>query len=227
MKNGALRCAVFFGASILVANLTACRSEKASAATPDLAPAESKLVSEAGFDVKLIARVRAHGTALERQQSFQGADFQPVPGPGLVLVTKPGSGESVLLALRRDLSSTSYQAWLNDNTFGNGPDRIVILNSRDPYAYLASIPVNGTNYNIGHAQIVEQYRKWEARLGLRLTGGGGDWLSADITREPEDWLAFAREVYAFCPDIVDQGTNDVDTLAEEMRRRRLLYLWWD
>ena len=169
-----------------MAGIVACSSEKAPAAPPDLAPAESKLVSEVGFDAKVIARVRALGTALERQQSFEGANFQPVPGPGLVLVTKPGRGEPVLLALRRELSSTSYQAWLNDNTFGYGPDRIVILNSRDPYRYLASIPLNGTNYNIDHAQIIEQYRKWEARLGLRLTDGDGDWLSTDITREPDD-----------------------------------------
>jgi hypothetical protein len=40
-------------------------------------------------------------------------------------------------------------------------------------------------------------------------------------------VAFAREVYAFCPDVVDQGTGAVEALAAEMSRTNTLYLWWD
>ena len=39
--------------------------------------------------------------------------------------------------------------------------------------------------------------------------------------------AFAREVYAFCPDVVDQGTETVEALAAEMKQENTVYLWWD
>jgi hypothetical protein len=40
-------------------------------------------------------------------------------------------------------------------------------------------------------------------------------------------LAFARDVYAFCPDVVTQGAKTVEKLAAEMDRENVLYLWWD
>jgi hypothetical protein len=188
---------------------------------------ERKLTSDVGFDAAVVSRIRGHGESLSRMQTFRRPDFYPVPGPGLELATQPDQGEARLHELRAVLEHTPYQAWLRDRAFGHGPDEIVILKSRDPFDYLALVPVNGTNYGIDHDAIVARYREWEPRLGLQLIGAGGDWLSAEITRPPEDWSAFAEEVYRFCPDIVEQGTNDVATLASEMRKRRLLFLWWD
>ena len=44
---------------------------------------------------------------------------------------------------------------------------------------------------------------------------------------PDNWGAFAQEVYEFCPDIVDQGVGDVGALAEILDDTRRVYLWWD
>ena len=48
-----------------------------------------------------------------------------------------------------------------------------------------------------------------------------------FTTELRDPDALARRFYGFCPDIVDQGTGSVASLAAEMRRERTLYCWWD
>jgi len=39
--------------------------------------------------------------------------------------------------------------------------------------------------------------------------------------------ALARRFYAFCPDVVNQGTETVDALARELRESKQLYCWWD
>ncbi len=39
-------------------------------------------------------------------------------------------------------------------------------------------------------------------------------------------LELARRMYQFCPDIVDQGVDNVDALARELRKGRI-YFWWD
>jgi len=36
-----------------------------------------------------------------------------------------------------------------------------------------------------------------------------------------------KELYDFCPDIVDQGTGTMEALKLEITRTRELYLWWD
>jgi len=40
-------------------------------------------------------------------------------------------------------------------------------------------------------------------------------------------LTFAKEMYKVCPDIVDQGTGSIEALAEEMKKTKRLFFWWD
>ena len=56
-------------------------------------------------------------------------------------------------------------------------------------------------------------------------GAGLDWMEARFVNPPKDFTLFAKEVYDFCPDVVDQGTETVDALAKEMQRTNTLYLW--
>src|SRR5262249_12702507 len=149
-----------------------------------------------------------------------------VPGEGVVLVTDPGRGRDVLRAVRGKLETSPYTAYLYDEGFGRKPDRIAVVKGLDEYGYLDVAGTDGINHGLDHAQVVERYRAWDSAYGLALVGAGQDWLEAAITTPPSDWLAFAKEVYAFCPDVVDQGTNSVDELARTLRESRTLYLWW-
>ena len=60
-----------------------------------------------------------------------------------------------------------------------------------------------------------------------LTGIGFDWVQGRFLAGVSDASALARRFYAFCPDIVNQGTGSVEALAQELRRSSTLYCWWD
>lgn len=62
---------------------------------------------------------------------------------------------------------------------------------------------------------------------MEIVGAGGDWIEAEFVNQPKHMQVFAEEVYEFCPDVVDQGTDTVEALAEEMQETNLLFLWWD
>ena len=85
----------------------------------------------------------------------------------------------------------------------------------------------GDNYDVTHEDVVEQYKAWDEQYGLTLVGAGFDWIEARMSKPADDWRAFADEVYEICPDVVDQGTGDVDALAAEMQKVETLFLWWD
>lgn len=34
-------------------------------------------------------------------------------------------------------------------------------------------------------------------------------------------------MYEFCPDIVEQGTESIEELVEEIKKTKKLFLWWD
>ena len=102
-----------------------------------------------------------------------------------------------------------------------------VLRSDDPYDMLRVMHTNGWNYDISPDEIIARLQQWDADFGLDLHGASLDWLEATFESPPADWHAFAEEVYAFCPDVVGQGTETVARLAYEMRKRNTLYLWWD
>ena len=75
--------------------------------------------------------------------------------------------------------------------------------------------------------MLAKYTEWSKKFGLKLVGAGQDWIEAEFAHPPTDWKAFAYEVYAFCPDVVDQGSGSVSALAKEMKAKNYVYLWWD
>jgi hypothetical protein len=195
-----------------------------AAAEPPLTEAETAVASAAGVDAAIALKARSAGTSIERLVAITEDD--EVPGPGIVVLTKPSAGREVLQKLRKDLAGTPYRAYLRDDGFGHGPDRIAVAKV-DDFGYLALVRTDGINQDIEHEVVLERYKAWNAKYGLELVGAGQDWLEARLVRPPADWNAFAKEVYAFCPDVVDQGTDSVDVLAKEMQRDNLVFLWWD
>ncbi len=126
----------------------------------------------------------------------------------------------------RNSREPEYDSYLLDEGFGYGPDQIAVLDA-DDHEYLALVRTDAANYDVDHEAVMKTYRPWEKQYDLELVGAGLDWMEAKIGNPPSDWLAFAKDVYKFCPDIVDQGVGDVAALAEEMERSGDLYLWWD
>ncbi|MCW2752439.1 MAG: hypothetical protein JWR83_3549 [Aeromicrobium sp.] len=210
---GVTLCAVFL-------LLVGCSSAKA-----DLTPAERSLASAARVDPAIAAKVRGLGTSIERMHG-QTPGFKQFAANGIVLNTEPKDGRLVLPKVRQLLAGTTYDAYLLDETYGYGPDKIAVLKAND-HQYLALVRTDAVNYDMDHEAVMERYRQWEKKYDLKLVGAGQDWMEAEIRNPPSDWLAFAKEVYKFCPDVVDQGTGDVPALAKEMKRSSDVYLWWD
>jgi hypothetical protein len=57
-------------------------------------------------------------------------------------------------------------------------------------------------------------KQWEARCKFRVTGAGHDTVDIEFDTLPEDMDAFVRDLYQFCPDLVDQGTGCVHEMVE-------------
>jgi hypothetical protein len=110
---------------------------------------------------------------------------------------------------------------------GGRPDRIALFPRRDPYEILRLMGTNGSNYGIGPDSIVAWLRALERDQPFVLTGIDFDWVEGRFTYAIRDPAGLARRFYAFCPDIVDQGTGTVDALATELEQSQRLYCWWD
>ena len=133
----------------------------------------------------------------------------------------------LLSGLKKGFKERGYLVFLSEENFGRAPNKFAVLKSTDQFDILRCRLTRGANYNIGTDSLIKRLKIWYKKYPFEITGAHADWVSADLVRPLADFNALAKELYAFCPDIVDQGTGSVEALAEEMKSTNSLYLWWD
>lgn len=77
---------------------------------------------------------------------------------------------------------------------------------------------------------VALHRRWHARFGATIACMSGDVIECVVERPPatrDEAYALAREQFAYCPDIVDQGMETVERLAATLLDGRTWFFWWD
>ena len=211
--------------SLLVvwAILCACAPLRAQ---PPLDAQEVELAAAAGIPTHLALAMRRYAGDLRRLEGVDTVSYEPMLAAGLTAAV-PEEHAGMVMELLRQRVDAGFLVFRSEMNFGHGPDRVAMLRAADPFAPVVVMGTTGVNYGITTGMLLERLRAWDARYGLRIVGASLEWVEAEFVRQPEDMLAFAREVYDFCPDVVDQGTGTVQALAEEMRRTNTLYLWWD
>jgi len=109
----------------------------------------------------------------------------------------------------------------------NGYNLSIIPNINDGYTLIEKIKTNGAKLQISTNDIIIKLKKWDAEFGIQIIGVGIDYCEAAIHNLEIDYNALANEVYQFCPDVVEQGTETIEALAEEMQTKKSIFLWWD
>jgi hypothetical protein len=85
------------------------------------------------------------------------------------------------------------------------------------------------NHGLDGSDVSAVLRSWESRYGAVLTGLGFNTLVlavAEPPTEPTDVRQVMQEIYAFCPDLVNQGIGDVGGLDPMVRSLEWSF-WWD
>ena len=99
-----------------------------------------------------------------------------------------------------------------------------------PCEAFAHLGYGGWNDCPAPEEHVALHRSWEARFGAQVVSITSDIVQCAVERPPttrEACLALAREHYAYCYDIVEQGTETIPALAAGLRNARYWYFWWD
>ena len=77
---------------------------------------------------------------------------------------------------------------------------------------------------------VAALRSWSDRYGAELVGLSSDTMNLRVAMRPqtrEEALALAREQYAYCNDLVDQGYGTLSSLAAFLKADPWWWFWWD
>jgi hypothetical protein len=185
------------------------------------------LAGQVGIAEAFLAHVKAEGGSV-RQLEGMDEEGNPIKALGVTIDVPEDQAPAAVRRLQAAAPS-GWLAFISERNFGalGQPDHVSVLKASELSDVLKAMGTNGWNYDISPAMVIKRVKQWDERFGLVLRGAGFDWFEAEFLRPPEDMLQFAHEVYAFCPDVVEQGTETVEALAAEMKRLNLVYLWWD
>ncbi len=76
-------------------------------------------------------------------------------------------------------------------------------------------------------EIVEWLENMEKENPFVLRQSESSLIEGEFKQPVVNAEKLAREMYQFCPDIVDQGTETIEALANELKANKNLFLWWD
>jgi hypothetical protein len=192
-----------------------------------LSEKEAALAVATGIPAEFLLEVKHAGKNLRQLQGMDPNGNPPLAA-GVTIDVKPTQARRTVQRLQ-EKAGAGYSVFISERNYGikGRPDSVSLLKTSDPYDMLRTMGTNGWNYEISPEMVIARLKKWDAAFGLTLSGVGFDWVQARFQRRPANMLEFAKEVYAFCADVVEQGTGTVEALAEEMKRTNTLFLWWD
>jgi len=156
-------------------------------------------------------------------------ESDPIFLKGLVFMEKNAKSYDLVFSLKDKFKEKGYSIFLLENNFNinNKLDNIGILKTTDKYTILKQVATDGINWDITNDSLISIIKTFDKKYSLELIGASGDWCEFIIHKDPKSWTQFANEVYKVCPDVVEQGAGTVQALADEMKKTKRLYFWWD
>jgi hypothetical protein len=156
-------------------------------------------------------------------------ESDPIFLQGLVVKETNSKSYALVFSLKDKFKERGYSIFLLENNYNIDKrlDNIGILKTTDKYTVLQQIRTDGINWDITNDSLISIVKTFDKKYSLELIGASGDWCEFVIHKEPKNWIQFAKEVYKVCPDVVDQGAGTVEALADEMKKTKRLYFWWD
>lgn len=203
---------------------TAIKSPVAPAPEPTLS--EKEAISKMGFDTATYSLIRGATEGPFYGLKGYTENGERFEAEGVTASVSKEKAEDAVHRLRPALAPKGYIPYITD-VMGNDAKKITIIKGKDPYRILEIMQTNGVNYNIDNKAVIEKLKEWESRYSTVILGASMDWVCLEFTTVPSDLPQFAKEVYAFCPDSVDQGVGSVEALAGEIKKSKQLFLWWD
>ena len=156
-------------------------------------------------------------------------ESDPIFLNGLVFSETNFKSYDLVFSLKDNFKIKGYSIFLLENNFNlsNKLDNIGVLKTTDKFTVLKQVATDGINFDITNDSLITIIKTFDKKYSLELIGASGDWCEFIIHNEPQNWLQFANEVYKVCPDVVDQGAGTIQALADEMKKTKRLYFWWD
>jgi hypothetical protein len=124
------------------------------------------------------------------------------------------------------VSFVGTNRWLGEERHGDKVE-VVVAPGKDQYDILRLARTDAVNFGMMTEDLIAWFAAHEDEIEVDILQASTDTIYGRVLRGPEDLDDFVDELYAFCPDIIDQGSGDKNDLRDMLAEHRMIYLWWD
>ncbi|WP_303316422.1 DUF4253 domain-containing protein [Flavivirga abyssicola] len=132
----------------------------------------------------------------------------------------------IVLTYKDKLKEQGYLLFISESGY-KSPSTISVIKSTDKFDILSVQKTDGINFEIENKDVIEKLKDWDKIYGIEILGADYDWVELIFEKDIKNVSLFAKEVYEFCPDAVDQGVGEIKELERIIREEKRLFLWWD
>lgn len=207
--------------------------------TRNLNTNEIKLIQDINLDQGTAEKIKGLSTGVfevgkgnkDREILFE--DFHDLKNysrnlpKAIIIRAKAENTDLIVKKFKQELKDKKLIVYKSAENYGTKDDVITILQSQNKFEPLLFEATNGVNYDIDTQMIIDKLKEWNSKYGIELDGVGGDFVSGEFKNKPTDIPKFAKEMYDFCPDIVDQGVGSIKGLEKTLKDSNEFFLWWD
>jgi len=180
-----------------------------------LTAGEQELCAQIGFDVAAGEALKAaSGQELEQLQGNDLATGQWGPIDGLSVKINENAAQAIIAAAQPQLPE-GYIAFYSTRQGGRHAE-VSVLKTADRLDILRVKSTSGGNYDLAPEDVVARLQQWQQLCSFTIVGASHDWTLLEFETLPADLDAFAQEIYAFCPDTIDQHFGCFNDMAEVM-----------
>jgi len=145
---------------------------------------------------------------------------------GLCILSTDKKDYDFVLNNKEIFSAKGYLIFI----FGNDwtlKEYITVIKGHDELEAINWRKTNGINHGHDNKTLLNKFKSWKEKNDFWVLGAGLDFVYIKFKKRLENVDLFAKEVYEFCPDAIDQGAGNMRTLVQEIKQMNGMFFWWD
>lgn len=185
--------------------------------------------TERSIDARIVELL--HRTSGRSVRAYSTYAFGRAKDPRAISVVVPADKAEALVQKLRAGLGEGWSAWRGTGRFVDEEKEygveVVVGAMRAPADILRQAHVNPVNHDMSTQDVVEKISAWHEKHGVDVLQADVESVDLRFLKLPDNVHALAEDIYAFCPDVVDQGVGTVEALADHLRKHKRVPLWWD
>ena len=127
------------------------------------------------------------------------------------------------------IGTTNFLAPINDKDIKKGvPYSEVVISKVDSWKDILRLAEsNAVNFDMETEDLIDKLEEYDDNFGISILQAETDTIVVEFISLPEELVEIAENIYEFCPDIIDQGSGDINDIIDSLENSNSIFLWWD